>query len=97
MGALVCMGGSNAAAAFSVLAPIVPIGIPKILMATSVAGETRALVQGGDVTMLYPVLDIEGGQPDPAEHDQPAGPRVGGAAAGGRGPPGERTRRTRSP
>lgn len=60
VGALVCMGGSNAAAAFSVLASIVPIGIPKILMATSVAGETRALVQGADVTMLYPVLDIEG-------------------------------------
>ena len=60
VGALVCMGGSNAAAAFSVLASIVPIGIPKILMGTSVAGETRALVQGGDVTMLYPVLDIEG-------------------------------------
>lgn len=60
VGALVCMGGSNAAAAFSVLAPIVPIGIPKILMATSVAGETRALVNGGDVTMLYPILDIEG-------------------------------------
>ncbi|MCE2529074.1 MAG: Tm-1-like ATP-binding domain-containing protein [Acidimicrobiia bacterium] len=61
VGALVCMGGSNAAATFSVLAPIVPIGIPKILMATSVAGETRALVNGGDVTMLYPILDIEGG------------------------------------
>ena len=60
VGALVCMGGSNAAAAFSVLAPLVPIGIPKILMATSVAGETRALVNGGDVTMLYPILDIEG-------------------------------------
>lgn len=60
VGALVCMGGSNAAAVFAVLAPIVPIGIPKILMATSVAGETRALVSGGDVTMLYPVLDIEG-------------------------------------
>ena len=60
VGALVCMGGSNAAATFSVLAPIVPIGIPKILMATSVAGETRALVNGGDVTMLYPILDIEG-------------------------------------
>ena len=60
VGALVCMGGSNAAAVFAVLAPIVPIGIPKILMATSVAGETRALVSGGDVTMLYPILDIEG-------------------------------------
>ena len=60
VGALVCMGGSNAAAVFSNLAPLVPVGIPKILMATSVAGETRALVNGSDVTMLYPILDIEG-------------------------------------
>lgn len=60
VGALVCMGGSNAAAVFSNLAPLVPVGIPKILMATSVAGETRALVGGSDVTMLYPIVDIEG-------------------------------------
>ena len=58
--AVVCMGGSNAAAVFSKLAPAVPIGIPKILMATSVAGETRSLVLGSDVTMLYPIVDIEG-------------------------------------
>ena len=60
VGALVCMGGSNAAAVFSRLVPLLPIGIPKILMATSVAGDTRTLVGGSDVTMLYPVLDIEG-------------------------------------
>ena len=60
VGALVCIGGSNASAVFSHLAPVLPIGIPKILMATSVAGETRTLVNGHDVTMLYPILDIEG-------------------------------------
>lgn len=60
VGALVCMGGSSAAAVFSHLAPLVPIGIPKILMATSVAGETRSLVNGNDVTMIYPIVDIEG-------------------------------------
>ncbi|MCY4371513.1 MAG: Tm-1-like ATP-binding domain-containing protein [bacterium] len=60
VGALVCMGGSNAAAVFARLVPVLPIGIPKILMATSVAGETRTLVGGSDVTMLYPILDIEG-------------------------------------
>jgi len=54
------MGGSNAAAVFARLVPVLPIGIPKILMATSVAGETRTLVGGSDVTMLYPILDIEG-------------------------------------
>ena len=60
VGVLVCMGGSNAAAAFSRLVPVLPIGIPKVLMATSVAGQTRPLVGGNDVTMLYPVVDIEG-------------------------------------
>ena len=60
VGALVCMGGSNAAVLFTHLAPVVPLGIPKILMSTSVAGETRPLVDGRDVTMVYPIVDIEG-------------------------------------
>ena len=53
-------GGSNASVLFTHLAPVVPLGIPKILMATSVAGETRPLVGGLDVTMIYPIVDIEG-------------------------------------
>ncbi len=60
VGALVCMGGSNAAALFTHLAAVIPLGVPKVLMSTSVAGETRPLVGGSDVTMLYPILDIEG-------------------------------------
>ncbi|MCQ3804995.1 MAG: Tm-1-like ATP-binding domain-containing protein [bacterium] len=60
VGALVCLGGSSAAVLFTHLAPVVPFGIPKILMATSVAGETRPLVDGRDVTMIYPIVDIEG-------------------------------------
>ena len=60
VGALVCLGGSNASVLFTHLAPIVPLGIPKVLMATSVAGETRPLVDGRDVTMIYPIVDIEG-------------------------------------
>ena len=60
VGALVCLGGSNAAVLFTHLAPVVPLGVPKVLMATSVAGETRPLVDGSDVTMIYPIVDIEG-------------------------------------
>lgn len=60
VGALVCLGGSNAASLFTHLAAVVPLGIPKVLMATSVAGETRPLVDGRDVTMIYPIVDIEG-------------------------------------
>ena len=60
VGALVCLGGSNAAVLFTHLAAAVPLGVPKVLMATSVAGETRPLVDGRDVTMIYPIVDIEG-------------------------------------
>lgn len=60
IGALVCMGGSNAATIFSLLAPVLPLGIPKILMATRVAGDVGPIVAGNDVTMLYPVVDIDG-------------------------------------
>ena len=58
--ALVCMGGSNAATIFSKLTSVVPVGIPKILMATVVAGETRPIVNASDVILLYPIVDIEG-------------------------------------
>lgn len=60
VGALVCMGGSNAAAIFARLSATLPLGIPKLLMSTSTAGDTRPLVGASDVVMLYPVVDIEG-------------------------------------
>jgi uncharacterized protein (UPF0261 family) len=58
--ALICMGGSNAAVVFSELVPVLPIGLPKILLATVVAGQTRALIAASDVILLYPIVDIEG-------------------------------------
>ena len=60
VGALVCMGGSNASTIFSRLISVVPIGVPKILLGTGVAGETRGIVNGTDVILLYPIVDIEG-------------------------------------
>ncbi|MCB1494332.1 MAG: Tm-1-like ATP-binding domain-containing protein [Bauldia sp.] len=63
VGALVCMGGSNAASVFSALVPSLPLGIPKIVMATSVAGDTRPIVGGSDVVMFYPVVDVDGHNP----------------------------------
>ena len=60
VGALVCMGGSNAAAIFVRLSATLPLGIPKLLMSTSTAGDTRPLVGASDVVMLYPVVDIDG-------------------------------------
>lgn len=61
--ALVCMGGSNAATVFSYLAPVVPLGIPKIMMATVVAGDTRPFMAANDVILLYPVVDVDGDNP----------------------------------
>lgn len=60
VGALVCMGGSNAATVFSRVAPALPLGIPKILMATVVAGDTRPFTGANDVVLLYPIVDVEG-------------------------------------
>jgi uncharacterized protein (UPF0261 family) len=60
VGGLVCMGGSNAAAVFAQLAAVLPMGVPKILMATMVAGDTRSFVGARDVILLYPVVDVEG-------------------------------------
>lgn len=61
--ALVCMGGSNAATVFSHLAPVLPLGIPKILMATVVAGDTRPFMAANDVILIYPVVDVDGDNP----------------------------------
>ena len=61
--ALVCMGGSNAATVFSHLAPVLPLGVPKILMATSIAGDTRPFMGANDVILLYPVVDVDGDNP----------------------------------
>ncbi|MCY4460707.1 MAG: Tm-1-like ATP-binding domain-containing protein [Albidovulum sp.] len=60
VGALVCMGGSNASTVFSRIAPVLPLGIPKILMATAVAGDTRPIIGANDAVMLYPITDVEG-------------------------------------
>ncbi|MDI2097385.1 Tm-1-like ATP-binding domain-containing protein [Ruicaihuangia caeni] len=60
VGAVVCIGGSNAATVFSMLTRVVPIGIPKFLMSTVVAGNTRPMMNATDVVMLYPIVDIEG-------------------------------------
>ena len=60
VGVLIAMGGSNAATVFTHLVPEVPMGIPKILMGTTVAGDARALVDGADTVLIYPVVDVDG-------------------------------------
>lgn len=58
--AVVMLGGSNAAFVMSRVAAALPIGCPKVLVSTVVAGDTRPYVGTSDLTMIYPVVDIAG-------------------------------------
>lgn len=54
------LGGSNAGFVMSELAAALPIGFPKLLVSTVVAGDTRPYLQGSDLIMMYPVVDLAG-------------------------------------
>jgi uncharacterized protein (UPF0261 family) len=54
------MGGSNAAFVMGVVAAALPIGVPKMLVSTAVAGDTASYVGTSDLTMMYPVEDVAG-------------------------------------
>ncbi len=58
--AVVVLGGSNAGFVMSRVAAALPIGCPKVLVSTIVAGDTRPYVGTSDLIMLYPVVDIAG-------------------------------------
>lgn len=58
--AVIVLGGSNAGFVMSQVAAALPIGCPKILVSTIVAGDTRPYVGTSDLTMMYPVVDIAG-------------------------------------
>lgn len=54
------LGGSNAAYVMSVVAASLPVGFAKLLVSTMSAGDTRAYVGETDLTLMYPVVDING-------------------------------------
>ncbi|PWH04929.1 hypothetical protein DEO23_15775 [Brachybacterium endophyticum] len=54
------VGGSNAGYVMARLVESLPIGLPKMLVSTIAAGDTRPYVAARDLTMMYPVVDIEG-------------------------------------
>lgn len=60
MSAVVVLGGSNAGFLMSRVAAALPIGCPKVLVSTIVAGDTRPYVGTSDLIMLYPIVDIAG-------------------------------------
>ncbi len=58
--AFVVAGGSGAGTVFGLSGPRLPFGVPKVLVSTVVAGDTRGYLQGTDALLLYPVVDVEG-------------------------------------
>ena len=57
---VLALGGSNAAYVLSVVAARLPVGFPKLLVSTMAAGDTRGYVGETDLTLMYPVVDING-------------------------------------
>lgn len=60
LGALLAIGGSNAAYVMAEVSGHVPIGFPKMVVSTIAAGNTRAYIKDTDMTLMYPVVDING-------------------------------------
>lgn len=58
--AVLWAGGSGAGTVFGLTAPVLPFGVPKVLVSTIVAGDTRGYLQGMDALFFYPVVDVEG-------------------------------------
>lgn len=54
------LGGSNGAFVMSAVASALPFGVPKVLVSTMAASDTRPYVNGKDLTLIYPVVDISG-------------------------------------
>lgn len=57
---LLVAGGSGAGTTFAALAPELPFGVPKVLLATIVIGQTRAYAGITDATLINPVVDVAG-------------------------------------
>jgi uncharacterized protein (UPF0261 family) len=58
--AVLGLGGSNAAHIIGAVAAALPIGVPKMLVSTLAAGDTRPYVGTSDLTLMYPVVDMSG-------------------------------------
>lgn len=58
--ALLGAGGSNAALVFARVAQRLPFGVPKVVVTTMAVVDARAVVGDSDVTLLYPVVDVDG-------------------------------------
>jgi uncharacterized protein (UPF0261 family) len=57
---ILALGGSGGATLGSAAMRALPIGVPKLIVSTMAAGDTRPYVGENDIGMLYPVVDISG-------------------------------------
>jgi uncharacterized protein (UPF0261 family) len=57
---ILAVGGSGGAALAAPAMQALPIGVPKLIVSTMAAGDTRPYVGESDIAMLYPVVDIAG-------------------------------------
>ena len=57
---VLAVGGSNAAYVMAEVSARMPFGFPKVLVSTIAAGDTTRYVRETDLTLMYPVVDING-------------------------------------
>jgi uncharacterized protein (UPF0261 family) len=57
---ILAIGGSGGASLAAEAMQRLPIGVPKLIVSTMAAGDTRPYVGESDIAMLYPVVDIAG-------------------------------------
>jgi uncharacterized protein (UPF0261 family) len=57
---IVALGGSGGSTIAARAMQVLPVGVPKLLVSTVAAGDTRPYVGAVDVTLMYSVVDIAG-------------------------------------
>jgi uncharacterized protein (UPF0261 family) len=60
VGGVIGIGGSGNAAIARTAMQTLPVGVPKLMVTTVAAGDTRPYVGATDITMMYSVVDISG-------------------------------------
>jgi uncharacterized protein (UPF0261 family) len=58
--AIFALGGSGGSSLAAQAMHALPVGIPKMIVSTVAAGDTRPYVGGSDITLMYSVVDIAG-------------------------------------
>ena len=57
---MLAIGGSNAGYVMAEACAGLPVGFPKVLVSTIASGNTRDYVRHADLTLINPIVDING-------------------------------------